>query len=1471
MNYALLSRAVRPRRRRFRFAYVLAALPVGTIAVAGSGAPPVAAAPGDKVLIYFENAGHDAGAPRTALVQQATTNGYAAVEDGDSSEFTWTAGDVPGTETSGLGQFKAVIFVHNNMGTNPLTAAEKAAFESFTQAGGGSMFIHYALWSPPNWPFFERVAGATSGHHPERPGGVAPPPASQGYPAGNPGSPGVMRGTVKVYDTTSGLTAGLPSTLARWDEWYDWRINPANTTHTLVEYDEMTLGAGTDDAGKYAGRNGLVHPVTWCQAIEGGRQWTTGLGHSAAGYAAAYDSFNTNQLRLGMRYVVGDLAAPECANVPARDQQGSWSGTTFDGWEGVTPWPIMPINMALTADGKIQSFGGRRPTACATMGIEGYSIRGLLNAAGAGCDPSQGGQFEFDVWNPAVSRTLVNRDGGVLANTTYTDLFCSIQVLDPTRDVVFTAGGDDSFDGNAPNAGALGVTSYSTAAGLRNEAPMNYARWYPTATVMPNGDIVVQGGITSYNNPTGGVPVTTPERYSPTQDNGWTALTGATSAPAYSDGGQNRWWYPRSWVAPNGNLFGISGSQMYELNPSGLGTMTLRGTLPTSVTNQPGGIGTPIGATSTAAMYQPGKIVQMGGGGSGNNGTGGDGARAGFTVDLTTAGGTAAPVIAPIPPMKYSRHWANSTILPDGRVLVTGGARQNAAGISTLDGVVPAPEIWNPVTNTWSSNLAVYAHGRQYHSAAILLPDGRVMMGGGGSPGPGPYADVEYYTPDYLYDGNALAARPTIDVAPPAVAYGSQFQISVTGGASRVTMIRAGSVTHSFDNGQRFFEPTFTTNGSTLTINAPANGTIAPPGTWMIYAIKADGTPSVARLVEINPTTQLVSPTPLLVDQFDTPRVALTQGPGSITVAAGSTHLQPWVVTSGVTLTRAVGDGSAQVGYRLNLGTNGALNRSVVGLQPGQQYRISFKYARQSGVTVPGGGVVSGTVNVSGLAATVTATAANVANGTLATYTGTFTASASSSTLSLASTVTGTTAGLVIDDLVIFPTTAIPPSPSGTVRYAFDEGTGTASANTGTDQTAGAATLSGTATWTSATAGVFDSGVTLPGGASTATNPVTLPPNLLATSGDFTVSVWVKPTALTAWQPIFNIGNGQEDFFLIQSRAAGAGLAATFRLDNGTQTRVQAPLASDLTVGAWSHVTFTMSGSTGTLYLNGAQVAQATVPITMAAIGATANNYVGDNDWGDALFAGTIDDVRINRSTALTAAQVAALSGSAATPPVRYALDEGTGTVAANTGSDAAVGTGSLSGSATWTTESVFGSAVQLAGGAGSATNRINLPANVLSTSTDFSVSLWAKPDALPNWMPLLNIGNGTEDFFLIQSRSDTGASGLAATFRLDNGVQTRVQASLADDLTVGAWSHVVFTMSGSTGTLYLNGRQIAQGSIPVTMAAIGATVSNFVGDNDWGDPLFGGAVDDVRIYPTTVLTAVQVTALYDTASNHQV
>ena len=304
----------------------------------------------------------------------------------------------------------------------------------------------------------------------------------------------------------------------------------------------------------------------------------------------------------------------------------------------MTPWPLMPINMALTSDGKVQSFGSVGGWGTDTTPYD-WTRQQLDHPGRPDGDRRLGPGRRADPREPA---------SGLLPNTTYTDLFCSMQVQNPHTRATMTVGGDDGLGGNAPNDAAIGVTSYTTNNGLQNEAPMNFPRWYPTGTTMPDGYIVVQGG--SLRGGPGGPGVLTPEIYTPDEGSGWktarrrhqrrwrTATAATATGPTRTAGGTRAPSWRRA-AATSSTSPAPRCSSSTPTATAATAQVTLRGTLPAGVANQ-GGLGNPVGATSTAAMYRPGKILQVGGGWWANGG-GPAGARAGFTVDIT--GGTADP------------------------------------------------------------------------------------------------------------------------------------------------------------------------------------------------------------------------------------------------------------------------------------------------------------------------------------------------------------------------------------------------------------------------------------------------------------------------------------------------------------------------------------------------------------------------------------------------------------------------------------------------------------------------------------------------------------------------------------------------------------------------------------------------------------------------------------------------------------
>ena len=539
--------------------------------------------------------------------------------------------------------------------------------------------------------------------------------------------------------------------------------------------------------------------------------------------------------------------------------------------------------------------------------------------------------------------------------------------------------------------------------------------------------------------------------------------------------------------------------------------------------------------------------------------------------------------------------------------------------------------------------------------------------------------------------------------------------------------------------------------------------------------------------------------------------------------------------------------------------------------------------------------------------------------------------------------------------------------PTSRCATGFDEGTGTAAANTGTDGTVGPATLTGTTTWNAN--GVDGGAVDLLGGANT--NAVDLPDNVLQGATDFTTSFWVRPDVQpTNWAGLFHIGTGSGNtggYFQIQTetRADGdTGLAATFKAPGlasptNPEERIRATPARDLAVNAWNHVVFTRAGATGTLYLNGAQIAQRTdLTVDLAEVGAnTENNWLGRNGFPDAPLDGQMDDVRLY-TAALSGADVAGLyadgtalnttttvSVSPASPspfeaPITVSATvkdsanaNPTGTAElgstapararpsrsptarsrsrrsrcrrrptrsrcassrrragatrrppcrtrspgprwargsrSTTSSTRAPGpprstraptrpsaTQVLQGNAGWVASAKYGAGVNLPGA-----GHVQLPNDLtFGMTTEATVSTWIRPTTLPNWTTHVQIGKDTSEFLLLQSETENGTRGFAATLRKNNGDQYRIQLPGTTDLPLNQWTHVVVTLGpsptggGTTGKIYFNGALQNGGTrdnIPVSIGDIGegGTTADFLGNTSWPDPRPTEQQDDFRLY----------------------
>lgn len=357
-------------------------------------------------------------------------------------------------------------------------------------------------------------------------------------------------------------------------------------------------------------------------------------------------------------------------------------------------------------------------------------------------------------------------------------------------------------------------------------------RWYPTVAALASGDVLVLHGT-----------IDSPTRFNE-QPEVWQAATNtwrkiniaadlADNAKAHQSD-----FYPRIAKLADGRIlyFG-KGQATWILDPRP-GVTNPWSPGPQRVTNA-----LPF-EYGTVTEYAPGKVLVVGGN---VNGT----AEA-EVIDLNETN----PRFRAVAPMHYARRQHNATILPDGRVMITGGhAGPKLAGPVTLQ---LQTEIWDPTTErfTVQSSLAVE---RVYHSTGILMPDGSVWTGGTGEPTESPNVraqrNMQLFRPGYLYYAN----RPEITFAPAKTELGQRIYITTNRPAEvrSVNLIRLGSVTHSLEQSASFIPVNFARGAGGLYVDVPNNANQVVPGYYYLTVVDHRGVPSASKIMQILPSGDL--------------------------------------------------------------------------------------------------------------------------------------------------------------------------------------------------------------------------------------------------------------------------------------------------------------------------------------------------------------------------------------------------------------------------------------------------------------------------------------------------------------------------------------------------------------------------------------------------------------------------------------
>jgi Domain of unknown function (DUF1929)/Bacterial Ig domain/Carboxypeptidase regulatory-like domain/Kelch motif len=423
------------------------------------------------------------------------------------------------------------------------------------------------------------------------------------------------------------------------------------------------------------------------------------------------------------------------------------------------------------------------------------------------------------------SKLMFYEDGGSATVWDYTNnVFTSI----PTSVNLFCSGHASLADGRILVVG--GYSGSSNPIGIANAEifdplnntwttvpSMSYRRWYPTATTLSDGRMLVTAGWQTTNHTNAGIP----EIYDPST-NQWTKLTNANN-PFET--------YPFIFSLQDGRIIHVGGTE-YATNTDILNISTQSWSV----------VDSRIIDGGAASMYLPGQIMKAG---SATDSQGsGPSANTTFVLDTTQA----TPAWQQTASMAYPRSFLNLTELPDGSVLATGGETDKNGG--TIANAVYAAELWSPQTQTWTT-MSSMKTPREYHSTALLLPDARVIVSGMGNDfGQVPdETNAEIFSPPYLFK----AARPVISQAPAQVQYNTAFSVATPDFASisKVVLIRTGATTHFFDQNTRYVPLTIQQASGGLTVTGPVDGNSAPPGYYMLFLVNASGVPSVASIVQV--------------------------------------------------------------------------------------------------------------------------------------------------------------------------------------------------------------------------------------------------------------------------------------------------------------------------------------------------------------------------------------------------------------------------------------------------------------------------------------------------------------------------------------------------------------------------------------------------------------------------------------------
>jgi hypothetical protein len=447
------------------------------------------------------------------------------------------------------------------------------------------------------------------------------------------------------------------------------------------------------------------------------------------------------------------------------------------------------------------------------------------------------GPYYYGIWNPNGSFGSTN--------TVSDDLFCCGMTSLPNGNVLL-CGGTLDYDHQTLNGkfhgGKFAYEADFSSGSIGNRTQMAAGRWYPTCITLSSGKVFVVQGWDEFGCNNRLVEIYDPDTKS------WQIKLDPAGSGSYCVGNCATSYYPEA----GSPCFGPGTSPYLSLYPR----MHL----------MPSGLIASVGAELDDRVYDPstykwvwsgktikrhygtsvlcplqnvdtekGKIMVCGGSPQAAD-------PATNTAEIAEPSGTFGLSRRSIQSMKYARKHIGPVILPTGQIVIFGG------NLQTNKSPVLYPEMFNPVTETWTVWPAATVP-RMYHQVSLLLHDGRVWTAGTTPTQATKEVRVEVFNPWYVSE-----TRPTISGNPTGGAYGGTITIPTPNAAdiTKVSLVRVSATTHHYNTDQRLIWLQIQgTTSSSVTVKAPINNKLAPPGYYLIHVLNGAGVPSVGTFIKI--------------------------------------------------------------------------------------------------------------------------------------------------------------------------------------------------------------------------------------------------------------------------------------------------------------------------------------------------------------------------------------------------------------------------------------------------------------------------------------------------------------------------------------------------------------------------------------------------------------------------------------------